>query len=199
MEQSPNENFPVHGSILAKENTRLNRIKERKAVSTEKKKTVVWDTNSIEEQKKERTKECIHTETYVQCDTKQISKALSLTSTSKNSNRRNSTRIMSSISQKFKLFFEDQLVVEVINADGTIKKEKMPIRETGSNEFNKTRNQKYVNEYVKAAEFFNQNIEERDCEDDNAEDTFTNTIRNQYVGKLSLLDSGAKNVPYKLK
>lgn len=187
-----NEITPVYGSILAKEKTRFNRVKNKKSASTEKKKTVMWDISSIEEQKKERRKESLNTESYVRSDNNQIGKASSLSSR----NRRNSTRIMSNISQNFKLVFDDQLIIEVIDADGIIKKEKKTIRESCPNEFNIKRNKKYFNEYVKAAEFFNKNYEQREC-DDVTEDTVTNTLRNQYAGKLDRLDSGAVHVPYK--
>ena len=52
----------------------------------------------------------------------------------------------------------------------------------------KNRNKKYSGEFIKAQEYYDKNKEEDKEENDNIEDTKTNTMRNQFVGKLEIID-----------
>ena len=61
-------------------------------------------------------------------------------------------------------------------------------------EFVKNRNKKYSGEFKKAQEYYDMNKEEDKEENDNNEDTKTNTMRNQFAGKLEIIDGmGSRN------
>ena len=103
--------------------------------------------------------------------------------------RNNST----GITKKMSITYENSFV-EIIDENGVVKKEK--IKGQNNEEFNKNRNKKYVGEFSKAQEFYNKNKEKEEI-DDNLEDTVTNTMRNQFAGKLDVLDSGTPHAPFK--
>ena len=101
--------------------------------------------------------------------------------------RHNSTR---TISKRMSL---ENSFVEIIEANGEVKKEKIKI-DGDNKEFVKNRNKKYSGEFKKAQEYYDMNKEEDKEENDNNEDTKTNTMRNQFAGKLKIIDGmGSRN------
>ena len=83
--------------------------------------------------------------------------------------------------------------VEIIEANGEVKKEKIKI-DGDNKECVKNRNKKYSGEFKKAQEYYDMNKEEDKEENDNNEDTKTNTMRNQFAGKLEIIDGmGSRN------
>ena len=101
--------------------------------------------------------------------------------------RHNSTR---TISKRMSL---ENSFVEIIEANGEVKKEKIKI-DGDNKEFVKNRNKKYSGEFKKAQEYYDMNKEEDKEENDNNEDTKTNTMRNQFAGKLEIIDGmGSRN------
>lgn len=84
--------------------------------------------------------------------------------------------------------------VEIIEPNGSIKKEKIK-GDTINREFSMNRNKNNSGEFIKAQEYYNK-TKETDELDDFVEDTLTNTMRNQFVGKLEIID-GMAHAPLK--
>lgn len=84
--------------------------------------------------------------------------------------------------------------VEIIEPNGSIKKEKIK-GDKINREFSMNRNKNNSGEFIKAQEYYNK-TKETDELDDFVEDTLTNTMRNQYVGKLEKID-GMAHAPLK--
>lgn len=92
-----------------------------------------------------------------------------------------------------KLVTIEGCLIEIIDAKGNISKKIMKSNKEEpktNSEFAKTVIKKHSGEYSKAQSFFNENKEKEDM-DDFIEDTVTNTMRNQFAGKMEVLDSGS--------
>ena len=92
------------------------------------------------------------------------------------------------------ILFAEKLV-EIIDGQGNISKEKVK-GDKGKDDFSINRNKKMEGEFKKAEEFYLQNKDKNET-DDIDEEIKTNTVRNQFVGKLNVIDSGITRAPLK--
>ena len=92
------------------------------------------------------------------------------------------------------ILFAEKLV-EIIDGQGNISKEKVK-GDKGKDDFCINRNKKMEGEFKKAEEFYLQNKDKNET-DDIDEEIKTNTVRNQFVGKLNAIDSGIVRAPLK--
>ena len=92
------------------------------------------------------------------------------------------------------ILFAEKLV-EIIDGQGNISKEKVK-GDKGKDDFSINRNKKMECEFKKAEEFYLQNKDKNET-DDIDEEIKTNTVRNQFVGKLNVIDSGITRAPLK--
>jgi hypothetical protein len=92
------------------------------------------------------------------------------------------------------ILFAEKLV-EIIDGQGNISKEKVK-GDKGKDDFSINRNKKMEGEFKKAEEFYLQNKDKNET-DDIDEEIKTNTVRNQFVGKLNVIDSGIVRAPLK--
>lgn len=92
------------------------------------------------------------------------------------------------------ILFAEKLV-EIIDGQGNISKEKVK-GDKGKDDFSINRNKKMEGEFKKAEEFYLQNKDKIET-DDIDEEIKTNTVRNQFVGKLNVIDSGITRAPLK--
>jgi hypothetical protein len=113
------------------------------------------------------------------------------------SKRHNSVFNPPTINFHKKFLFSDENIVELIDEKGNIKKEKIKNKEKENEEFKEKRKKRNSGEFVIAAEYFEKVKEESDSE--NSEETFNNTIKNQFANKLNKLDNASSRAPRKHK
>ena len=89
-------------------------------------------------------------------------------------------------------------LVEIIDGQGNISQEQVK-GDKGKDDFCINRNKKMEGEFKKAEEFYLQNKDHNENEDDVDvdEEIITNTVRNKFVGKLNVIDSGMARAPLK--
>lgn len=131
---------------------------------------------------------------------KEVHPILFIDKTSSSSTNQNEVKRFPQRKRYNSLKFQGQILfaeklVEIIDGQGNISKEKVK-GDKGKDDFSINRNKKMEGEFKKAEEFYLQNKDKIET-DDIDEEIKTNTVRNQFVGKLNVIDSGIARAPLK--
>ena len=166
---------------------------------TKKKKSVVWDVKTLEEQELDRKLHPVLMKInepktpytpYEEGDDEYLKKLNEVNKIQPTDELLDEVlgKLQHQVQRKDSSTSEEYLEVEVVEADGTVKKELVKKEKQHTKDFEQKRHKAYVNEFTQAKKYFQEHNIDLNVEDNNEptiEDvTINNTLLNKFVGKV---------------
>ena len=175
-------------------------LKHKEKEKTKKKKSVVWDVKTLEEQELDRKLHPVLMKInepktpytpYEEGDDeylKKLNEVNKIQPTEELLDKVLGKLQQHQVQRKDSSTSEEYLEVEVVEADGTVKKELVKKEKQHTKDFEKKRHKAYANEFTQAKKYFQEHNIDLNVEDNNEpsiEDvTINNTLLNKFVGKV---------------